>query len=93
MGLHHDGEALGLLPFDVQMRRRLFWQLIPLEGFAGQHSGTGISLPSSTWDVQKPLNINDDQIYPGMTQMPEEQKGATDMIYALTRVELSEFCE
>lgn len=91
MGLHHDGEALGLPPFEVQMRRRLFWQLIPLDGFAGQHSGTGISMLPSSWDVKMPLNVNDDQIYPGMTQWPEEEKGATDMIYVLCRAELSNF--
>lgn len=91
MGLHRDGESLGLPPFEVQMRRRLFWQLLPLDGFAGQHSGTGISLPPNSCDVKKPLNIGDDQIYPGMTQLPEVQEGATDMLYVLTRVELSEF--
>ncbi|KAF3762012.1 C6 transcription factor domain protein [Cryphonectria parasitica EP155] len=91
MGLHRDAESLGLPPFEVQMRRRLFWQLVPLDGFAGQHSGTGISMPPNTWDVKKPLNLDDDQIYPGMTQQPEEVKGATDMIYVLMRVELSNF--
>lgn len=91
MGLHHDGEALGLPPFEVQMRRRLFWQLIPLDGFAGQHSGTGISMLPGSWDVKMPLNVNDDQIYPGMTQWPEEQKGATDMIYVLCRAGLSHY--
>lgn len=34
MGLHRDGEEHGLKPFDVQMRRRIFWQLIPLDGLA-----------------------------------------------------------
>lgn len=91
MGLHHDGESLGLPPFEVQMRRRLFWQLIPLDGFAGQHSGTGISILPSSWDVKRPLNVNDDQIYPGMIAWPEEQHCATDMIYVLCRVELSNF--
>lgn len=42
MGLHRDGEALGLNPFDVEVRRRLFWQLLPLDGMSGQLSGTGI---------------------------------------------------
>lgn len=91
MGLHRDGETLGLPPFEVQMRRRLFWQLVPIDGFAGQHSGTGISMPPNSWHVKKPLNISDDQIYPGMTHQPEEQVGATDMIYVLTRAELTEF--
>ncbi|EXJ95204.1 hypothetical protein A1O1_00323 [Capronia coronata CBS 617.96] len=91
MGLHHDGESLGLPPFDVEMRRRVFWQLLPLEGYAGQISGTGISITPDSWDTRQPLNVNDDQIYPGMTQMPEEQTGATEMIYCLARTELSKF--
>ncbi|KAK2878172.1 Transcription factor vrtR1 [Arthroderma sp. PD_2] len=91
MGLHRDGENLGLPPFEVQMRRRLFWQLLPLDGYAGQVSGTGISISPSSWDTKQPLNINDDQIYPGMTEQPEEQRGASEMIFCLTRIELSNF--
>ncbi|EAW10033.1 putative C6 transcription factor [Aspergillus clavatus NRRL 1] len=91
MGLHHDGENLGLPPFEIQMRRRLFWQLLPLDSYAGQVSGTGISLLPNTWDTKQPLNINDDQIFPGMTQQPQEQKCATEMIFCLSRIELSNF--
>lgn len=89
MGLHRDGEGLGLPPFDVQMRRRVFWQLLPLDGYAGQISGTGISISPNSWDTKPPLNINDVQIYPDMTHQPEEQKGASEMIYYLTKTELS----
>ncbi|RAK97946.1 putative C6 transcription factor [Aspergillus ibericus CBS 121593] len=91
MGLHRDGEALGLSAFDVQMRRRLFWQILPLDGYAGQVSGTGISVAPDSWDIKQPLNINDDQIYPGMTHQPEEQKGASEMLFCLTKTELSNF--
>ncbi|KAL6886000.1 fungal-specific transcription factor domain-containing protein [Trichoderma evansii] len=89
MGLHRDGEGLGLSPFDVQMRRRVFWQLLPLDGYAGQVSGTGISISPNSWDTKRPLNINDAQIYPDMTHQPEEQTGASEMIYCLTKAELS----
>ncbi|KAH0526657.1 hypothetical protein TsFJ059_009954 [Trichoderma semiorbis] len=89
MGLHRDGEGLGLSPFDVQMRRRLFWQLLPLDGYAGQVSGTGISISPNSWDTKPPLNINDAQFYPGMTHQPEELNGASEMIYCLTKAELS----
>ncbi|MCJ1338998.1 hypothetical protein MMC09_004287 [Bachmanniomyces sp. S44760] len=85
MGLHRDGEKLGLLPFDVQMRRRLFYQLIPLDLIASQMSGTGIGIMPDTWDTQQPSNINDDQIWPQMTKVPEEQRGATEMIFCLAR--------
>ncbi|KAJ5852712.1 uncharacterized protein N7529_012097 [Penicillium soppii] len=91
MGLHRDGESLGLPPFEVQMRRRLFWQLLPLDSYAGQTSGTGISISPSSWDTKQPLNINDDQIFPSMTQPPCEQRGASEMIFCLSRMELSKF--
>ncbi|KAI9042712.1 putative C6 transcription factor [Aspergillus affinis] len=91
MGLHRDSEKLGLPPFEVQMRRRLFWQLLPLDGYAGQVSGTGISISPDSWDTKPPLNINDDQIFPGMTEPPLERRGATEMIFCLSRIELSNF--
>lgn len=91
IGLHHDGENLGLPPFEVQMRRRLFWELLPLDGYAGQVSGTGISISPDSWDTKQPLNINDDQIFPGMMQQPQEQRGASEMIFCLARIELSNF--
>jgi len=85
MGLHRDGEKLGLLPFDVQIRRRLFYQLLPLDLIASQSSGTGIGIMPDTWDTQQPSNINDNQIWPGMAKAPVEQKGATEMIFCLAR--------
>lgn len=91
MGLHRDGAALGLPPFEVQLRRRLFYQLIPLDGIASQLSGTGIAIAPEFWDTQEPLNINDDQVWPGMNTTPEEQKGATEMIFCLARACIGKF--
>ena len=85
MGLHRDGEKLGLPPFEVQMRRRVFYQVLPLDGTASQMSGTGIAIMPDSWDTQQPLNIDDDHIWPGMTQTPEAKKGATEMIFCLAR--------
>lgn len=85
MGIHRDGEVLGLPPFEVEMRRRLFYQLMPLDSIAGQMSGAGMSILPDSWDTKSPLNINDKQIWPGMTQAPKEQKGATEMIFCLSR--------
>jgi hypothetical protein len=72
MGIHRDGDKLGLSPLDVQMRRLLFYQLLPLDGNASVLSGTGISVMPDAWDTQPPLNIDDDQIWPGMTETPQE---------------------
>lgn len=89
MGLHKDGESLGLPPYDVQIRRRLFYQLMALDVYASQISGTGITIEPGTWNCKQPLNINDDQIWLGMTQPPKEIKGATEMIFFLARSELA----
>lgn len=89
MGLHRDGQAAGLCPFDVEMRRRLFWQLAPLDSYAGQISGTGIAITPSSWDTKQPLNLDDNQIHPGMTTPPLEKRGASDMLFCQTRAELS----
>lgn len=88
IGLHKDGDKLGLPPFEVEMRRRLFCQVFPLDFRAGQSVGTDfMGLPVS-WDTEPPLNVNDDQIWPGMTEPPIEQKGATEMIFCLSRAYL-----
>jgi hypothetical protein len=85
IGVHRDGQKLGLPPFEVEMRRRLFYQLMPLEAWASQMAGMGASILPDAWDTQPPLNINDEQIGPGMTEPPQEQTGATDMIFCLSR--------
>lgn len=85
MGLHRDGETLNLPPFEVQMRRRLFYQVLPLDGAASQMASTGIAIMPDSWDTRPPLNLNDDQIWPGMAEMPAEQNGATEMIFCLAR--------
>ncbi|KAK8085641.1 Transcription factor vrtR1 [Apiospora hydei] len=89
MGLYRDGEETELSTYDVEMRRRLFWQVIPLDGYAGQLCGTSISLPSNSWETKQPLNINDSQIWPGMTGKPVAQDGPTEMIFCLVKAQLS----
>ena len=91
IGLHRDGEGLGLKPFDVQIRRRVFWQLLPLDGLSGQICGTGIAMDSKNWDTKQPLNINDTDIWPGMDEPPTPREGATDMIFCLARTEIGKF--
>lgn len=91
MGLHRDGEELGLNPFDVQVRRRVFWQLLPLDGISGQVSGTGIAITPDSWDTKQPLNINDEDMWPGMEHPITEHKGATEMMFCLARTEIGKF--
>ena len=88
MGIHRDGESMGLCWFDVELRRRLYWHLIGLDIYAGRVSGTTDAGPPKTWDTKLPSNINDDQIHPEMTGVPHVRNGATDMIFSLVRIKL-----
>ncbi|CAK4033792.1 related to C6 transcription factor [Lecanosticta acicola] len=91
MGLHRDGDEMGLNPYDVQMRRRVFWQLLPIDGMSAQLSGTGIAITADSWDTKQPLNINDEDIWPDMETAPVPRKGATDMMFVLARTEVGMF--
>ncbi|KAJ0418632.1 fungal-specific transcription factor domain-containing protein [Aspergillus carlsbadensis] len=85
IGLHRDAEKLNLPPFQVEMRRRLFYHLLPLDSSAAQISGIGISITPGAWDTKLPLNINDDELWPEMTELPREKNGATEMTFCLSR--------
>lgn len=88
MGIHRDGEGMGLRRFDVELRRRLYWHLVSLDTYAGRISGTSDAAPPKTWDTKLPLNINDDQIHPDMTEAPRVRASATDMMFSLVRIKL-----
>ena len=88
IGIHRDGEGMGLRRFDVELRRRLYWHLVSLDTYAGRISGTSDAGPPKTWDTKLPSNINDDQIHPNMTEAPYVHHGATDMMFSLVRIKL-----
>lgn len=48
-------------------------------------------MPPDAWDTKPPLNVNDEDIFPDMNEPPVERKGATDMIFCLTRTEIGKF--
>jgi len=43
VGLNTDGTTFGLLPFEVEMRRRLWWQLILIDHRVSELSGAGFA--------------------------------------------------
>lgn len=46
-------------------------------------------MPESVFDTRLPLNINDEDMFPGMTQTPIPRQGWTDMTHTLLRFEIS----
>ncbi len=88
MGLHRDGASLGLAIFDIEMRRRSWWQIMTLDGRAAQLAGMGLSILNRHTDIKPPLNVNDSDLYPNMREPPVEHTGATEMIFTLVRCEI-----
>ncbi|KAK4140771.1 putative C6 transcription factor [Dichotomopilus funicola] len=88
LGIHRDGAALGLPPFETEMRRRLFYTLMPLDARASQFAGMGAPVWPGGWDTRPPRNVNDIDIWPGMKdgEVPVERKGVTEMVFCLARV-------
>ncbi|KAF2622821.1 hypothetical protein BU25DRAFT_302662, partial [Macroventuria anomochaeta] len=93
IGLHRDGDMLKLPPFEAEVRRRLWWQIIMLEGFSQKLAGTGTGTDASILmgDVKMPANLNDSDLFPGMKELPKESDRATEMMFFLIRCHVGEF--
>lgn len=83
IGIHRDGAALGLNPWETEVRRRLWWKIFYLDCRAAEDSGCGnaFGLGKHPWSTKLPLNINDSDIWPSMRGPLVEREGATDMIF------------
>lgn len=80
MGLHRDGELLGLKPFETEMRRRLWWQIIMVDAKYAMLSGLSHTLLPRGWDTKEPKNISDQDLQPSATAPIKDVEGPTDMI-------------
>lgn len=89
LGLHRDGSHFRLSPFEIEMRRRLWWQVGILDTRASEDHGCDPSILEQTFDTKLPLNINDADITPGMKDFPPERQGCTDMTFCLIRYEVA----
>lgn len=87
-GLHRDGSNFNLLPFETEMRRRIWWHITLLDARASEDHGADPSFHDHFFDTKLPLNVNDEDIWPEMTDPPHEQPGASDMTFTLLRFEL-----
>ena len=93
MGLERDGTFLGLPPFQSEMRRRIWWFLkthdYRIAEFCGVPKFRDLEMgPHST---KLPTNVNDDQLYPGMSSVPKDSKALTNMAFVALRYELVNF--
>lgn len=91
MGLNQDGEALGQPPFEVEMRRRLWWQLFILDIRAAEDRQSEPCILESSFNTRLPSNIGDADLHPQMSSTPVCGQNRTEMLYSLVRFEGSYF--
>jgi hypothetical protein len=83
LGLHRDGTNFDhLTPFEIEMRRRVWWIICAMDVRASEDQGTEFTIASGSFDTKIPLNINDADIGPESKEMPPEREGLTDMSLA-----------
>lgn len=93
MGMRIDGKFLGLSPFETEIRRRVWWQLKLHDSRAAELCGQAKfqDFALNNTSPQKPANVNDADLYPSMTEAPEESTRPTEMIWCMFRTELASF--
>jgi hypothetical protein len=91
LGLHRDGVHFPhLTPYEIEMRRRLWWLLCTIDVRASEDQGTDYTIPRGSFDTKMPLNINDADINPETTEMPTAREGITDMTFTIVSLQISD---
>ncbi|RDW75995.1 hypothetical protein BP5796_06816 [Coleophoma crateriformis] len=88
IGLHRDGSKFGLSPFDTEMRRRLWWQIIILDTRASEDHGSEPTIMEHGYDTNLPLSINDEDLDPDASEPPKPRPGVSEMTFCLIRYEI-----
>ena len=79
MGLHRDGDSLGLSVLRSEERRRMWWQLQFME-IAIARLVRSLSMTTfAAWDSKMPANLEDGDFYPDMPSLPSQRKALTSM--------------
>jgi len=89
IGLHRDGScSADMSPFEVEMRRRLWWNICFLDVRSAEEQVSEPSISEDMFDTKSPTNVNDEDIYPGMSENPVPQEGLTDMTVFYVRQQI-----
>ncbi|PYH94188.1 hypothetical protein BO71DRAFT_430227 [Aspergillus ellipticus CBS 707.79] len=83
LGLHQESFTAALTPFQMEMRRRLWSQIVMYDAMAAQSAD--LYQPDPHCHTLAPRNVNDTDWSPSMKDPPMERVGATDMTFCNLR--------
>lgn len=88
MGLHRDGDDLGLPVLRSEERRRMWWQLQHMEIAIAQLVGSITMTIYADWDTKLPGNLEDHDLRPDIQTLPPDRHGLTIMSHCLWRYQI-----
>jgi hypothetical protein len=83
LGLHKDGQIIGLAPAETEERRRLWWQIQHIDLIMAVKNGSTPLTFTADWDTKLPLNIEEGDISSDSKTLPKERTGLTTFSYTL----------
>lgn len=93
LGMERDGAALGLSPFESEIRRRIWWllkthdyRMAELAGFTKFRD-----LPLALEGTSFPTNVNDDELFPDMRSAPVAHENMTDMSFLTLKYDMMRY--
>ncbi|KAI4175553.1 MAG: hypothetical protein LQ343_001544 [Gyalolechia ehrenbergii] len=89
LDLHRDDNSASLSPFNTEMRRRLWWQIIILDGRAAEDRASDPMILEQSYNTIMPSNVNDEDIDPENTRVIVGREGYTEMTFCLICYEVS----
>ncbi|KAJ9202018.1 transcriptional regulator family: Fungal Specific TF [Paecilomyces variotii] len=89
IGLHRDGEHFKLSPFECEMRRRLWWQIISTDARVAEDHGILTGGLDSFSDTKLPANVDDSDLSPDMEVAPVSKAKWTEMTKFLVTAEMN----
>lgn len=87
VGLHREAAGSGISPFELEIRRRLWWNIVTLDCRTSEDHGIEPMINST--NVMLPSNLNDADLHPDMTETPQPSRGPTDITLCLIKLQLA----
>jgi hypothetical protein len=87
LNLHRDGQGLQYTPFEAEIRRRLWWQIVLLDMRVSEDWGSDFIISEGSYSTCAPTNINDSDMEENATSTYLDRKGVTQMTFGLIFLE------
>lgn len=92
MRINIEASLAKCTPFEAEMRRRLWWALVLFDRRIVEVAGSmNVTHLVPAWDCKIPLNVNDSELRPEMSEPPPAARLATEAVFAVVRAEFGEF--